>query len=72
MLSCTSSDTLTRGKYQRVPQNLDNPKNGRVEHWVTYPTVQFIVVFQTVIVNYFSSLFERYHTALKQYEVEMF
>ena len=28
MLSCTSSDTLTREKYQRVPQNLDNPKNG--------------------------------------------
>ena len=32
---------LTRGKYQRVPQNLDNLKNSRlwnwVEHWVTYP-----------------------------------
>ena len=28
MPSCTSSDTLTRRKYQRVPQNLDNPKNG--------------------------------------------
>ena len=28
MLSCKSSDTLTRGKYQRVSQNLDNPKNG--------------------------------------------
>ena len=26
-LSCTSSNKLTRGKYQRVPQNLDNPKN---------------------------------------------
>ena len=33
MLSCTSSDTLTRGKYQRVPQNLDNPKNGRTLKW---------------------------------------
>ena len=29
MLSCTSSDTLTLGKYQRVPQNLDNPNNGQ-------------------------------------------
>ena len=29
MLSCTSSNELTRGKYQRVPQNLDNPKNGQ-------------------------------------------
>ena len=26
MLSCTNSDTLTRGKYQRVPQILDNKK----------------------------------------------
>ena len=42
MLSCTSSNKLTRGKNQRVPQNLVNPKNGRtlngVEHWATYPT----------------------------------
>ena len=41
MLSCVSSDTLTRGKYQRVPQILGNPKNCQtlnvVEHWVTYP-----------------------------------
>ena len=29
MLSFKSSDTLTRGKYQRVPQNLDKTKNGR-------------------------------------------
>ena len=29
MLSCTSSNKLTKGKCQRVPQNLDNPKNGR-------------------------------------------
>ena len=28
MLSCTSPNTLTRGKYQRVAQNLDIPKNG--------------------------------------------
>ena len=28
MLSCTISNTLTRGIYKRVPQNLDNPKNG--------------------------------------------
>ena len=28
MPSCTSSNTLTRVKYQRVPQNLYNPKNG--------------------------------------------
>ena len=33
MLSCTSSNKLTKGKSQRVPQNLDNPKNGRtLEH----------------------------------------
>ena len=42
MLSCTSSNKLTRVKNQRVPQNLYNPKmdvlwNG-VEHWATYPT----------------------------------
>ena len=30
MISCTSSDTLTRGKYQRVSQNLDNSKNGQI------------------------------------------
>ena len=29
MLSCTGSNTLTKGKYQRVPQNLDNSKNGQ-------------------------------------------
>ena len=29
MLSCTSSNKLTRGKNQRVPENLDNPKNGQ-------------------------------------------
>ena len=29
MLSCTNSDTLTRGKYQRVSQNLDDQKTGR-------------------------------------------
>ena len=28
MLSCTSFNILTRGKNQRVPQNLDNPKTG--------------------------------------------
>ena len=28
MQSCTSSNKLTKGKNQRVPQNLDNPKNG--------------------------------------------
>ena len=44
MPSYTSSDTLTRGKYQRVLKNLDNQKNELtfewgigVEHWVTYP-----------------------------------
>ena len=46
MLSCTSSNKLTKGKYQRVPQNLDNPKNDGlwnwVKHWVTYPTLVFI------------------------------
>ena len=31
MLSCTSSNTLTRGKYQRVPQNIDNKKMDG--HW---------------------------------------
>ena len=36
MLSCTSSNKLTRGKNQRVPQNLDNPKIGRnlEQSWV--------------------------------------
>ena len=29
MLSCASSNKFTKGKNQRVPQNLDNPKNGR-------------------------------------------
>ena len=47
MLSCTSSNKLTRtrGRNQSVPQNLDNRKNGRtlergigVEHWATYTT----------------------------------
>ena len=33
MLSCTSSNTLTRGKYQRVPQNLGNPTNGWTLEW---------------------------------------
>ena len=28
MLSCTSSNTFTRGKYQIIPNNLDNPKIG--------------------------------------------
>ena len=43
MLSCTSFNKFTRGKSQRVPGNLDNPKNGQTleqaEHWVTYPIV---------------------------------
>ena len=29
VLSCTSSNKLTKGKSQKVPQNLDNPKNRR-------------------------------------------
>ena len=33
MLSCTSSNKLTRGKIQRLPQNLDNPKNGQTLEW---------------------------------------
>ena len=28
-----SSNTLTSGKYQRVPQKLDNPKNGWTLEW---------------------------------------
>ena len=27
MVSCASSNKLAKGKNQRVPQNLDNPKN---------------------------------------------
>ena len=41
MLSCTSSNQLTREKNKRVPQNLDNQKMdrlwNRVEHWPTNP-----------------------------------
>ena len=41
MPSFTSYNKLTRGKCQRVPQNLDYPKNGQtlkqVEHLATYP-----------------------------------
>ena len=33
MLSCTSSNKLTRRKNQGVPQNLDNPKNLRTLEW---------------------------------------
>ena len=33
MLICTSSNTLTRGKYQRMYQTLDNPKNGKTLEW---------------------------------------
>ena len=29
MLSCASSNKLTNENNQRVPQNLDNPNNGR-------------------------------------------
>ena len=43
MLCCTSSNTLTRGKYQGVPkisiiQKMHRLWNG-VEHLVTYPNV---------------------------------
>ena len=41
MLRCKSSNKLTRGKNQRVPENLDFQKMdglwNRVEHWTTYP-----------------------------------
>ena len=33
MLSCISSNKLTRGKNQGVPQNLGNPKNGWTLEW---------------------------------------
>ena len=33
MLSCTSSNKLTKGKSQRVPNNLDNPKKGQNFEW---------------------------------------
>ena len=33
MLSCATSNTLTRGKYQRLPQNLHKPKNSRTLEW---------------------------------------
>ena len=33
MLSCTSSNKLTKGKNQKVPQNLDNPRNGQTFEW---------------------------------------
>ena len=33
MLSCISSNKLTKGKNQRVPQNLDNPRNGQTLEW---------------------------------------
>ena len=37
MLSCTSSNKLTKGKNQRVSiQKMDRLCN-RVEHWETYP-----------------------------------
>ena len=33
MLSCTISNKLTRGKNPKVPENLDNPKNGWTLEW---------------------------------------
>ena len=33
MQSHTSSNKLKRGKSQRVPQNLDTPKNGQTLGW---------------------------------------
>ena len=45
MLSFTSSNKLTKGKNQREPKNLDNPKNEwTLEHWATYPSCDVTLV----------------------------
>ena len=33
MVSCISYNKLTKRKNQRMPQNLDNPKNGQALEW---------------------------------------
>ena len=61
MLSCTSSNKLSKGKKsQRVPQNLDNEKDDRlwngVERWATYPPGYNGIIHNTIIIIILSCL----------------
>ena len=70
MLSCTSSNKLTKGKSQRVSQNLNNQKiQGslfRVEHWATYPTKYDLFNRQDKYV-YFRTLVTLLHSSVTIY-----